>query len=103
MIKTPRYIRITDFGDDGKLRNDTFKSLPFKTAKDFFLKDGDILFARSGATVGKTFQFKDYNGIACFAGYLIRARIDEKQMMTDFLYYYTKSGIYENWKSSIFI
>jgi type I restriction enzyme S subunit len=57
-INWPRYIRITDFGDDGKLRPETFKSLSYEVAKEYLLEDGDILFARSGATVGKTFQFK---------------------------------------------
>jgi len=98
----PRYIRITDFGDDGKLRNDTFKSLPFEVAEDYLLKDGDILFARSGATVGKTFQFKNYDGLACFAGYLIKASPNEEEMLSDFLYWFTKSGVYEGWKNSIF-
>ncbi len=51
----PRYIRITDFGDDGKLKDDTFKSLLPDVAASYLLKNGDILFARSGATVGKTF------------------------------------------------
>ena len=55
-IEHPRYIRITDFGADGKLKKDTFKSLPPEKASDFILNDGDVLFARSGATVGKTFQ-----------------------------------------------
>lgn len=98
----PRYIRITDFDDDGKLRNNTFKSLPPEIAKEFLLKEGDILFARSGATVGKTFQFKNYSGIACFAGYLIKATPDPQQILSDFLYSFTKSGLYDNWKSSIF-
>ena len=56
-IDLPRYIRITDFGDDGNLRQDTFKSLTMEQAKGYFLAEGDVLFARSGATVGKTFQF----------------------------------------------
>jgi len=98
----PRYIRITDFGDDGKLRDDTFKSLPHTIAEDYLLHEGDILFARSGATVGKTFQFKAYKGKACFAGYLIKASPDKSKMLSDWLYYFTKSGLYENWKSSIF-
>lgn len=98
----PRYIRITDFGNDGKLKDDTFKSLPPEKANDYLLTDGDVLFARSGATVGKTFQFKNYEGVACFAGYLIKAAPDPKIMESDFLYYYTKSGAYENWKGSIF-
>ena len=98
----PRYIRITDFGNDGKLRNNTFKSLPPEVAKDYMLKQGDILFARSGATVGKTFQFKDYNGMACFAGYLIKASPNYEIIISDFLYLFTKTSLYERWKESIF-
>ena len=98
----PRYIRITDFGDDGKLRDDTFKSLSLKIAEDYFLKEGDVLFARSGATVGKTFQFKNYSGKACFAGYLIKASPNENEVLSDFLYAFTKSNAYDNWKNSIF-
>jgi len=98
----PRYIRITDFGDDGKLKDETFKSLPYEKAESYLLEDGDVLFARSGATVGKTFQFKNYNGLACFAGYLIKASPNEEMMLSDFIYFYTKSRVYENWKNSIF-
>jgi type I restriction enzyme S subunit len=97
-----RYIRITDFDDDGSLRDDTFRSLPDEQAQDYLLNSGDILFARSGATVGKTFQFKNYSGRACFAGYLIKASPNPNQLLSDFLYFYTKSNAYENWKDSIF-
>ena len=99
----PRYIRITDFGEDGRLIDDTFKSLSYEIAKDYLLKDGDILFARSGATVGKTFQYKDYKGIACFAGYLIKATPNPNFILSDFLYIYTKSDAYKNWINSVFI
>lgn len=98
----PRYIRITDFDENGELRSDTFKSLPLNIAKDYLLKSGDILFARSGATVGKTFQFKNYNGLACFAGYLIKASPNETRITSDYLFYYTQCEAYENWKNSIF-
>lgn len=37
----PRYIRITDIDENGNLRDDTFKSLPFKKAKPYLLKKGD--------------------------------------------------------------
>jgi restriction endonuclease S subunit len=99
----PRYIRITDFDDAGALRDETFKSLPPDIADEYLLEDGDILFARSGATVGKTFQFKGYHGDACYAGYLIKASPNEKEILSDFLYLFTKSKAYENWKNSIFI
>lgn len=101
-INEPRYIRITDFGFDGKLHEDTFRSLPLKKAKDYLLEEGDILFARSGATVGKAFQFKNYNGVACFAGYLIKATPKENEILSDFLYLYTQSSFFETWKSQTF-
>lgn len=86
----PRYIRITDIKDDGTLRDDTFKSLPLEKAKEYMLTKGDLLFARSGATVGKTFLYKeDY--AACFAGYLIKARCNKNELLPNFVFYYTLS------------
>lgn len=99
----PRYIRITDFGKDGKLKKDTFRSIPEEIANNYLLKEGDILFARSGATVGKTFQFKDYKGKSCFAGYLIKASPNEIICTSNFLYFVTQSNVYESWKNSVFI
>ena len=101
-MNLPRYIRITDFNDNGELKTNTFKSLPFSKAKEFILKEGDLLFARSGATVGKTFQFKNYKGKACFAGYLIKASVNDKIILSDYLYSFTKSNAYSDWKNSIF-
>lgn len=98
----PRYLRISDFDENGNLRSDTFKSLSEEKAKNFLLKNGDILFARSGATVGKTFILWNYEGKACFAGYLIRARPNLNVINPIFLYLFTKSNAYENWKNSIF-
>jgi type I restriction enzyme S subunit len=98
----PRYIRITDFGEDGKLKEETFKSLPMDVAMEYLLENGDILFARSGATVGKTFQFKNYVGQACFAGYLIKAKPNKNVIDSDFLYFFTKSDGYESWRNYIF-
>ncbi len=97
----PRYIRITDFDENGFLKNDTFKSLLPEIAKNFLLSEGDILFARSGATVGKTFHFKNYQGMACYAGYLIKASINQKIALSDYIFYYTKSYYYMQWKELI--
>ena len=98
----PRYLRITDFDDDGKLRDDTFRSLPREVAREALLKPNDVLFARSGATVGKTFLFRNYEGEACFAGYLIRARTLPWKLDPVFLYLFTKSTAYESLKNLIF-
>ncbi|MBI4026766.1 MAG: restriction endonuclease subunit S [Verrucomicrobia bacterium] len=98
----PRYLRITDFDDDGNLRDDTFRSLPREIAREGLLEPNDVLFARSGATVGKTFMFRNYDGEACFAGYLIRARTLLRKLDPLFLYLFTKSTAYETWKNLIF-
>lgn len=96
----PRYIRITDINENGKLRPETFKSLEFSKAKDYLLKRGDILFARSGS-VGKTYMF-DEDIEACFAGYLIKATCNKHKLLPKYLYFYTLSGAYGSWIHSAF-
>lgn len=97
----PRYIRITDIDNNGNLKDETFKSLEPAKATEYLLEKGDVLFARSGATVGKTYIFNEpYE--ACFAGYLIKASCSSG-LTPQFLFYYTNSGMYNNWKNSIFI
>ena len=100
--KLPRYIRITDITLDGKLKEFGKLSLEEDTAAPYILRDGDILFARSGATVGKSFIYKETYGRAAFAGYLIKATIREG-FSADYIYLYTNSSLYDSWKSGIFI
>ena len=92
----PRYIRITDLNDDGSLRDETFTSLPETVAAPYLLEDGDILLARSGATAGKAFRYREEWGRACFASYLIRLRPDRRKVLPDYLYYYTQSKAYRD-------
>ena len=96
----PRYIRITDIDEAGNLRDDTFKSLPIEIARPYLLKDKDILLARSGATVGKTFIYRGEWGDAAYAGYMIRARCKATKLLPDFLAYFTQSPGYWQWIAS---
>lgn len=98
----PRYIRITDITEDNELKDDGKQSLPPDIAKPYLLKDGDVLFARSGATVGKTFYYTADYGAAAFAGYLIKAQTDRRKVLPKFLYYSTLGTGYENWKNMVF-
>lgn len=98
----PRYIRITDIAINGGLKDKDKLSLENAAAADYLLSDGDILFARSGATVGKAFIYKKEYGKASFAGYLIKASVND-QVMPQYIFYYTQSSIYEEWKKQIFI
>lgn len=100
---SPRYIRITDIDENGGLRTDNKQSISENDARDYILSDGDILLARSGATVGKSFLYYKKLGYAAFAGYLIRAKANHKILNNKFLYYITLSYYYNEWKNSFFI
>lgn len=88
-----RYIRITDINESGRLNNDPVS--PSTVDEKYKLKEGDILFARSGATVGKTFLYHKENGPCIYAGYLIRLVPNEKVANSKYVYYYTKTPIYQ--------
>lgn len=94
----PRYIRITDITDEGLL-NDEIKapSGNIKEWKKYSLQEGDLLFARSGATVGKAFLYKKEYGNCIFAGYLIRFKLNTEIAFPKYVYFYTKTPDYNNW------
>ena len=87
-----RYVRITDINDDGSLGDD-IKSAE-TTDDKYLLHDGDILFARSGATVGKTCRYRESYGRAIYAGFLIRLIPNVQVINPDYLFYFTKSEYY---------
>ena len=99
-----RYIRITDIDNDGILKDtDDNQYLARGIAKMYSLAEGDLLFARSGGTVGKTYLHHFFDKPCAFAGYLIKAKCNQSILLPEYLYYYTKSSIYEAWKDTIFI
>lgn len=95
-----KYIRITDFDDDGIVQDNEFATA--ENIEDRYrLDDGDVLFARSGATAGKTFIFSSEIGPSIFAGYCIRFRFDRAKTLPQFIYLYTKTDRYQAWVRSI--
>ena len=91
----PRYVRITDINDDGTLNNDFVSSSNHEDDKQYKLYYGDFLFARMGATVGKTYAYK--NGNQIYAGYLIRYKLNLEKILPEYLFAYTKTDEYVNW------
>ena len=71
----PRFLRITDI-QEGKVDWDSVPSCDIGAAEipKYQLADGDIVFARTGATTGKSFLISNCPE-AVFASYLIRLRI----------------------------
>ena len=91
----PRYIRITDINDDGVLNDDYVCSINKDDDVNYKLEKGDFLFARMGATVGKTYYCRGGNQI--FAGYLIRFRLNPEKLLPEYLYTYTQTKEYLDW------
>lgn len=89
---TIRYLRITDINENGRLNNDVVS--PNQYDSKYVLHDGDILFARSGATVGKAFRYSDIYGKCLYAGYLIRLIPDKTLILPDYVFSFTKSQYY---------
>ncbi len=89
-----RYIRITDISDDGFL-NDSWMTAE-TIDEQYILKEGDFLFARTGATAGKTFLYRKENGKAIYAGYLIRFR-SKGELLPQYLDIYTRTHYYIDW------
>ena len=95
-----RYIRITDIDASGNLKDTEWKTAQ-KIEPQYILKENDLLFARSGATAGKTFIFKKTHPKSIFAGYLIRFKIDESKVNPLYVFYYTQLNKFSLWKSVI--
>lgn len=73
-----KYIRITDIDDVSRkflFNNLTSPNVNISEAINYQLKKGDILFARTGASVGKTYLYSEKDGMVFYAGFLIRAKI----------------------------
>lgn len=99
--KKPRYVRITDLNENGELNSNVVSpSGDEKEWAKYTLHDGDLLFARSGATVGKTFLFDNKYGNCIYAGYLIRFKINQEIAFPKYIFYYTKTPKYSGWISS---
>ena len=92
-----KYIRITDIDDDSrefKQEDITSPDTDLSSAENYRLSEGDILFARTGASVGKSYIYKASDGLVYYAGFLIRARI-KPEYNSEFVFQNTLTGDYE--------
>ena len=96
-----RYIRITDIKENGDLKEEKVGVVDEDIeVKKYKLEEGDILFARSGATVGKTFLYRKEFGNCIFAGYLIRFKLDISKVNPEYIKRYTETEYYKKWVES---
>ena len=93
----PTYIRITDITEDGKFSDESRASVVHPSAESYFLESGDLVFARTGASVGKSYLYDPKDGALVYAGFLIRIRPNPNILAPKFLQAYAKSKTYWNW------
>ena len=94
-----KYLRITDIDDvSRKFDTDNLTSPDTELAavENYRLVDGDILFARTGASVGKSYIYRVSDGLVYFAGFLIRAKI-KPEYDAEFVFQNTLSESYEKY------
>ena len=93
-----KYIRITDIDDESRvfLSDDiTSPDTDLISADKYKLEKGDILFARTGASVGKTYLYREKDGLVYYAGFLIRAKINPEND-AEFVFQNTLTDSYDS-------
>lgn len=92
-----KYIRITDIDDishEFLQSNLTSPDTDISQADNYRLNEGNILFARTGASVGKTYIYKHSDGRVYYAGFLIRAKLF-KEYDPEFVFQNTLTSKYK--------
>ncbi len=93
----PTYLRITDISEDGRFLRESKVSVDNPNSSDYLLTQGDLVFARTGASVGKTYLYDDQDGELVFAGFLIRLQTNINKLVPEYLKYWTQTKFYKGW------
>ena len=92
-----KYIRITDIDDNSHefIQDDvTSPDIDLTNSENYQLKYGDVLFTRTGASVGKTYIYKESDGLVYYAGFLIRGRV-KSNYSPEFIFQNTLTDDYD--------
>ena len=93
----PKYLRITDISEDGRYLPDKRVSVNLDATDGNYLDEGDIVLVRTGASVGKSYQYRKEDGRLVFAGFLIRIKPAPKRLVSAYLANFLTSDLYWNW------
>jgi type I restriction enzyme S subunit len=91
------YIRITDIDNEGRFRPSPRVEVRHADAASYLLQPGDMVFARTGASVGKSYRYDPADGQLVFAGFLINVAPDPRVLDPGYLATYVHSHAYWNW------
>ena len=92
-----KYIRITDIDDDSHTYIDRDPVSPSGVLEEKYrVREDDILFARTGASVGKSYLYQKTDGDLFFAGFLIRIHVKEG-VDSEYVFLNTLTEEYDKW------
>ena len=95
----PNYIRITDISDDGRFMRESRTSVDCQNPEMYTLKENDIVFARTGASTGKTYLYQKNDGDLVYAGFLIKASILPEKANSKYVFDNLHTNRYWDWVS----
>lgn len=95
----PNYIRITDISDDGRFICENRTSVDCQNPEMYTLKENDIVFARTGASTGKTYLYRKSDGDLVYAGFLIKASILPEKANSKYVFDNLHTNRYWDWVS----
>ncbi|EME3968595.1 restriction endonuclease subunit S [Vibrio fluvialis] len=90
-----KYIRITDIDEDDRSFSPSPLTSPEEIDDAYLLEEGDIVFARTGASVGKSYLYNKDDGRLMFAGFLIKFSVSKAN--PKFISYQMTTSQYDNW------
>ena len=93
----PTYLRITDISEDGKFIHENKSSVNHTNSQEYILENGEIVFARTGASVGKSYLYNISDGILIYAGFLIKVKPDPSKLNPYFLKNIVTTKHFWNW------
>ncbi|NEW35800.1 restriction endonuclease subunit S [Nocardia cyriacigeorgica] len=93
----PTYIRITDIDDSGRFAPDPKVGVSHPKSSDYRMRAGELVFARTGASVGKSYLYDPRDGELVYAGFLINVAPDPTRLNPKYLSLFAQSKDYWDW------
>ena len=92
-----KYIRITDIDDNSHLYSQNVPVSPEgQVDEKYRVRENDILFARTGASVGKSYRYQRSDGDLYYAGFLIRIHVNS-DVNCGYVFQNTLTEAYRRW------
>lgn len=93
----PTYLRITDIDESGRFAPNPKVGVDHAGASNYRLAPGELVFARTGASVGKSYLYDPADGELIYAGFLINVAPDPARLNPKYLSLIAQTKEYWDW------